>query len=1432
MRAVLRWLKRITITLLIVGLLAVGVVLIFIHTDYGRDFIRRKAEAALLNSFPGGAHIGHLSGSIFGTLEIDDLRLNGRDGKPMIIVGTTRAKLKLSALFGKTVRVDSLHLEDVTFDQHPQPEAPPEIPETPKEGGGGNWSVEVVAASVLRGRVVIANEQRTIVDLSDLEADASLSVADGVTVAVHALGQSVGKSVEATALLNITDGVIAFPYLMAKVDEANVFALAVYTGPRVDGVLRAVLPRRTAKEIAGVTLPGDLQLVVTALEGNVDAKLAMNGAVVRALLDTDLVAKSAKGIVIADVPDAAAFDPRYAGGGVVTASINASVEHVRGIVTLDGIYKLAKTTVGKDQIRDRSLLAVDASLAGAWMFFESAADVGGARATAIAEVEKQKDNSYKLTKSTFIASARRIGATRTDLAIGSITTSLRGSGEVWPKPAIKLTGTAGGDGLRFGDLSAQTVDVIATVNKHTGTVHLDLGTARKAGKLLGSATIDAHGSLDLPDAGPVITIDVDSHSISTPTQGVWAGNGGRITVDPTKIAVTGFKTGSGGSKVIADATFIKASKDLSAKVDATDVVLATLVPDIKGTVAAHATVIRHNNRWNGAVAVSAKQLAIPKQPVMDLDANVKVNGRKVTADVVSSMEAGSVTLTADLEGPYNMTDPLAWKRLDRKAIDEVGISVATLDLAKLGKAKLVGTLNGRLGISSDGANGELDVKGVMTDAGTIAGNLALVPDEAGRIRLNVSTSLDDKPVVVGDAKLTIPARPFDPASWKTLGKNVLNSADIEIQAIDITPAFLAKLKVDAPYQATLRGKVHLDEGADTIKITTVLSDLRDGFLKQPVRARLEATIDDKGVSGDVTLEARNAKLIEIQATSPITTGSLDHLKELPVTGTISIPNTDAATFVGVIGRGDVVGGKVDGAIELGGTIGKPTASGAISLTDVKIAPGITGRTSTVLHDFTTAISYDGQVADVTIKGHEDQRSSFTATVHADTKALDEAIVTLTAKHFDIAPATAFAPGAASAAKGIIDADLRLSGLDPNKSELGGTLKLTNGRFPLSPLLGTLRNIDALVKVENHAITIDHVKGKLGKGDVSMGGQVAFAGLMPKTVNLTLQLAQVSLVRAFQPTIDSKIKVTLENPSTTTLQLNGDIDVSQTKVSITTNEGTKLLPTGTPDDMVFVDEGNIGGFKLAEREPPTKPWLLATVAIHPVQLEIIQEQFQVRASASGQLTLSLGQGSVGLDGSIEASRADLDLLGSRSQLERGEIVFDGTVDPLLNVRMTRDLGNMTVTANVSGRASKPEIAMTSDTGEYTQGELYAYFLGGQTGATNAGGDVQQAGAAAGSNYALGVFSKRLNQFASAHLPIKLSFNFNYVAATASSTQAFQVGTWLSAKLFIAARTHPEARVDENTAEGILEYHLRGSTVIEGQWGNAGYDSADIVRRWNW
>jgi len=1423
-RKVLRWSVRIVAVFFTVLLLVIGGALIFIHTDAGRNYVRRKAEAALLNSFPGGAHIGRITGSVFGTLVIDDLRLNGRDGKPMLVIGTTKVKVSILPLLAHTARIDSIAVEDVTVDKHAQPEPSPEIPETAKEGGSA-WEIEIPQATLVRGRVVVATSTRTI-ELTDLNAEASVTVADGITIEAHATGKYAGKPFEATTLLGVFDGDIAAPLLVATYDHAAVTALAFYTGPRVDGVVRAIVPAATLEGLADIDVPGDIELVATAHEGAVDAKVTIAGATVRALLQTDLAAKAATGIVIAEVPDATRLDPRIGGAGIATASLEASLDHVRGFVTVDGMYRVDKATVGQDRINGRSLLAIDASLAGAWMMFEGAVDIGKGRATAIAEVAKQKDE-YVLTKSTFLAAAKRVGARKTDLAIGSITTSLHASGPLYPKRDLKITGNAGGDALRYGDLSISTIDAVLTVHKQA-TAHLDLGTVKKGDRLLGSASLDAHGTLDKTDAGSIITIDVDNHSIATAANGTWAGSGGHIVIDPTKITLSNLHTGSGTSKVVADVAFVKASKDLDAKIDAKEVALATLQPDLKGTVAANVDIHRRSGRWSGGGHVVAKELAIPNQPVVDIDANLEVKGRHVTIDATTVADAGAVSLQFDVEGPYDLTDVHAWKRLDRRAIDIAGLGVAKLDLSKLGRPKLTGIVDGKLGVTAKDASGVLHVTGVQTTAGTVEGDLSLAPNGT-YIDAGIAARLDGTDVVKGVATIDLPTHPFDPAAWQALGKRVLKSADIVGQPIDVNPAMLAKLKIDQPYHGKVESHLVADEGADTIKLTADVHGLGGGIIKLPIEAHVETTLDPKGLTVGGDIKTANTELVRIDASAPITLDTLSVAPTVALTGTIALPDTPAKDMVAVIGRADVTAGTVGGTITLGGTVEKPTVNADLKALGIEIPASLQGKKSAKLEELAIKGNWDGELLSLRVNGSEANGSTIELKVDGKPRDRKSITASLTAVNFDLAPVTAFGTGAISAAKGTINAGLVLHGVDPDTGEVSGRLQISGGRFPLSPLLGTLRAIEAEVDIANHQVKLTKLDAKLGKGEIHGNGHLDLVGSQPTKMHADITVSDVSLVRAFQPTIGATVAIDLASQGA---QWSGTIDVSKSHVDILTSGGAKLLDSDLPGDIVFVDDEGHDRIKLAARPPPTKPWLLATVNIHPVQLQIIQEQFQVRGAASGTLELSLGQGSIGLDGEIDATRGDIDLLGGRSYVDHASVIFDGTIDPRLDVKINRDLDSLTVNAIVGGRASAPEINLTSEpAGPYTQGELYAMFIGGQTSSTG-GSDAAQAGAAAGAGVASAFVSARIREQLKQHFNVDLNIAFNYETATAMSSEGLKVGVWWTPKLFIAGRNHPEARVDENSNEVLFEYHLRGNWVWQGNFGDRNYDGTDFVKRWHW
>src|SRR5215467_3814069 len=74
MRRALRWIKRFLVTLALLVTVSVIVVLIVLHTDWGRGKLRGYVEDALAARYPG-SHIGTLDGSVLGTLTLRDVRV-------------------------------------------------------------------------------------------------------------------------------------------------------------------------------------------------------------------------------------------------------------------------------------------------------------------------------------------------------------------------------------------------------------------------------------------------------------------------------------------------------------------------------------------------------------------------------------------------------------------------------------------------------------------------------------------------------------------------------------------------------------------------------------------------------------------------------------------------------------------------------------------------------------------------------------------------------------------------------------------------------------------------------------------------------------------------------------------------------------------------------------------------------------------------------------------------------------------------------------------------------------------------------------------------------------------------------------------------------------------------------------------------------------
>ncbi len=315
----------------------------------------------------------------------------------------------------------------------------------------------------------------------------------------------------------------------------------------------------------------------------------------------------------------------------------------------------------------------------------------------------------------------------------------------------------------------------------------------------------------------------------------------------------------------------------------------------------------------------------------------------------------------------------------------------------------------------------------------------------------------------------------------------------------------------------------------------------------------------------------------------------------------------------------------------------------------------------------------------------------------------------------------------------------MNGLDLRTTQIAGELHLADSRIPIAPTVGTLRRAKIDAVIADHQVTLG-IDGRLGKGSVVVKGSIALDGAAPNGGKASITLRKVSPIGVVEPEITADVSATLSRNGDQWL---ADLVVNKGSIVVPDSRGEKLKPVGAPSDMTFASGASLTD-RPREDRPPSNPILVAKVMLRPIRVE--SEEF--RGDIRGQVELHADGDSIGMFGSIDADRGDLDLFGRRYYVERAAVHFDGSIDPLLDVRITHEFAEVTTVTEVHGRASKPELVMGSDPGTYSQGQLLGFLLGGDpTGDPQAGaaGDkVTDAGAS--------LIANKLGGYVRNHLPI--------------------------------------------------------------------------------
>ncbi|WP_428265366.1 translocation/assembly module TamB domain-containing protein [Haliangium sp.] len=104
--------------LVLILVVALGLVLATLHTDWGRGLIRNEADAILDQTLLGGADIGRIEGSLLGRFTLRDLVVRDAAGRPAVRVAAVTVETELGQLLDQVIAVREIVIDGLVVEAH------------------------------------------------------------------------------------------------------------------------------------------------------------------------------------------------------------------------------------------------------------------------------------------------------------------------------------------------------------------------------------------------------------------------------------------------------------------------------------------------------------------------------------------------------------------------------------------------------------------------------------------------------------------------------------------------------------------------------------------------------------------------------------------------------------------------------------------------------------------------------------------------------------------------------------------------------------------------------------------------------------------------------------------------------------------------------------------------------------------------------------------------------------------------------------------------------------------------------------------------------------------------------------------------------------------------------------------------------------------
>lgn len=922
---------RVLAALLALAVALVATVIIVLHTDWGREQVRKRVEAQLGGTVNGTLSIGKLEGSVLGEFTLVDVTIRDAEGRVAVYAPDVDIDYNPWALLWDRFDASSVALPGVKItaatlpngdcnvltllDGKPgEPGAPPSEPSP--------WRVIIDALSITAGAVTVECEDLALATFSGVDVTSSLTAGAGdVTFTMSSLRANWDEQdVPLSASVVISDVEGGWLFSDGTVSGADIVATAptirMGTGGAIEGLVDVAAGARTLSLEQPVHLPAatlDAELERSAYGRPLIVRgRGAAGAVrgdIAASIDT-LIAVSAE-LQLADLDVSrwtATSPPTALSGHAAILLAGADVSAARGIVATDLTGEIA----GAPAERVAAVVSV-AELAGAFvgLAYGPGGELSGSGTLAVI------DGRVVVSDGAAEGHAEVAEWTGPDLAAaGTVTFDLVANG---PLDDLEVAGAVGGtklrvDATRVSSVSGR-VDLAGVPDRLQGDVVAYASGIRSGARRVAPMRITARRQ----SPGGPIAMTVRSRSGSgmaiaanadvvpgergaevavtwfeLARRGVaWRGSASGAVTYAGDVTVRRAVARSGDGTLVASGTVTAGEiLDVSGRVRGTAVELGEVATLLGGDTVARgsssfvASVTMRGDDLTATIEGDARGVSLGTATTgFDADYDVDLRYGRLALDVRGSgAGVGSAEIGATIIAPRDVTDAVAWRGLRRRSVLSADVTVANIDVARACRALDCGGSPGGI-IERATANMSRTGEGSISITGSgipapwgdeeLDGTATASFDSAGLAHVEADTRGRISGTITAAADIALPSVPFSRTAWEAAGRSSIRGGTIRVRDARPNAALLARIDHRIRSVTGLDLDVTVDPGATTTDIAMSVEGVASDIVDDTLEVTLDVAIAGPDATGTASVTGARAGTGRVNGTVSVPSDLLD-----------------------------------------------------------------------------------------------------------------------------------------------------------------------------------------------------------------------------------------------------------------------------------------------------------------------------------------------------------------------------------------------------------------------------------------------------------------------------------------------------------------------------------------------------------------------------